>query len=325
MAYQVRGFESGILLANLDNGEEFLFNGCINYYFKFVNERKISFNYVCERTSWFKGDNVFYDGIYSFDKNRLGTEDIVSLIRNWLDNGIYVHGAFNEKYIPNKNAFGRKDFKHAYMIYGYNQEEQILYAVGYTNRGKYEKYTITYSDFLNAIYNLKDPSFFSLKYLNLNRRYEFDINMVHWELSDYLHSENTIRNALGKDPEDYYGVSANRAFRAYVLTGGKNNNYLDPRYSRLFFENKFFMRRRLGYMAQKGFVGDYEDAYASVASKSHRVHMLFLKYNVTGDNKILQSLDGLIDEINIEDERILNQVFDEITAFLIKRRKEKYL
>lgn len=321
-AYQIRGYETGILLANLANAEQFLFNYYINYFWRFET-KKIVFRYNEEKSSYFQGQGIFYIQNYPWDKNHVSKEEILDLILHWLDNGIYIFGSFNEKYIPCKGSFGKRNFVHGYQLHGFDRKQEILYAMGYTKNQKFEIYTIPYSNFLDAI-DKKKSSTFWLKYLNRERTYEFDLHRVYWELKDYLHSEYTVSNAPGRHPDDQYGISANRAFQRYIRNIENYRGHLDPRYSRLFYEHKFFMCKRLAYMHQNGYIENYNREYSALASKSQTIHFLFLKYDIKNDKRILESLDRLLEEINNEDEKILNRVLDELTEYFARQKKEIY-
>ncbi len=321
-AYQIRGYETGILLANLKDAEAFLFNYYLNYFWRFEG-KKIVFRYTEEKSIYFRGQDIFYAQNYPWDKNHVSKEELLGLILHWLDNGIYIVGSFNEKYIPCKASFGEKNFVHGYQLHGFDREQEILYAMGYTKNRKFEIYTIPFSNFLDAVDHTDSPTFW-LKYLNQDRTYEFDLHRVYWGLKDYLHSEYTVSNAPRRHPDDQYGIGANRSFQRYILNIENYRGYLDPRYSRLFYEHKFFMCKRLAYMHQNGYIGNYDQEYSALALKSQTIHLLFLKYNMTNNKRILESIDRLLEEINIEDEKILNRVLDELTGYFARQKKEIY-
>lgn len=322
-AYQTRGFEAGILLGTLENAEELLFQTCINFFFR-LGGNNLWFDYTCDKTNWFMEQGVFYRQKYPIDRKYHSREDLLALILHWLNQDIYVYGFFNEKYIPHKNAFGQRDFKHAYLIYGYDQTERIFFAMGYTDHRRFEQYIVSYEDFFNGIEHVNEQHFFP-KYLDSTRKYEFDLYQVYWELRDYLRSEYTVHHGYGKHPDDIYGISANRAYQRYAYTTEKRGDYLDPRHSRLFFENKAFMLKRLDYMAQKGYISNYHEEYSLLAEESQKIHLLFLKYNLKHDGRILQSIDRIFTEVNDRDEQILSQVFDELTDHFKRKRGEMYL
>ncbi len=322
-AYQTRGFEAGILLANYENAEEFLFNSCINFFVRW-KKNKLTSEDTRDKTSCLTDHGVFNRPIHPINLKDETREDIIDRIVRWIDNGVYVYGVFNEMYIPHKKAYGVQNFNHGYLIYGYDNAEKIFFAIGYTDNQKFEKYTIAYDDYFNSIEHIDNPSF-SSKYLDRNREYKFDLYKMYWELQDYLRSEYTVNNQQNKQPDEIYGVDANWVFQRYVLNIKKYCGYLDPRHSRLFFENKEFMLKRLQYIHQNGFVNDYTEQYSSIVEESKKVHLHFLKYKLKPDEKTLHSISDMLIRINNADFSILSEVFDELTCYLQKKRAEMYI
>lgn len=85
------------------------------------------------------------------------------------------------------------------------------------------------------------------------------------------------------------------------------------------------MLKQLDYMTQNGYISNYHEEYSLLVEESHKIHLLFLKYNLKHDGRILQSIDRIFTEINDRDERILNRVFDELTDYFKLERGEMYL
>ena len=322
-AYQTLGKESAILLATDENAEEFFFNSCINC--RLRNPKgNTEFSYICDYTPWFPGQDVFYTQFIPIDVNDTTQEDIITRVMEYLDLGIYVAGIFNEKYIPHKSAYKKRDFRHGFFIYGYNQNEHLFYALGYTDRLKFEFYPIAFSDFAQGFLGLKEPRF-EVHFRNREKKLEFNLQQVYDELGDYLRSDYTINRAIGKHKNDLYGIRAHQAFRSYVARIGQENGFLDVRFSRFFFENKEFMLKRLSFLYQKGYIKDYSQKYSAVAQKSKIIHFLFLKYNMTRRPAILESIDCLLAEINQMDEEVLFAVYEDLTEKSKREKEEIYL
>lgn len=323
-AYQVRGFEAAVLLATDENGEEFFFDTCINCYMRFPHLGEILFDYTCNYSSWFFGQDVFYIQTTQIDCREMSPTELLACVTRYLDHGIYVAGFFNEKYIPHKKAYQKRDFKHGFFLYGYNRAKQLFYAIGYTDHSKFELYPITFSDFVQSVLCLGE-SVIWLRFRNLDKKLVFDLQSVYDELGDYLRSDYTIHGGIGKHQDDFYGLRAHRAFRYYVTQTGQQGDFLDVRFSRFFFENKVFMLKRLSFLYQKGYINDYSETYTIVAQKSKTVHFLFLKYNMTRNPVVIESIDCLLKEINRMDEEVLSDVYEELAIRITQEKKEVYL
>ena len=323
-AYQIRGFEASILYANYDKAEELFFNTCINCSFRQRPSGRVIFDYTCNNTSWFLGQNVFYMQTMPVTPEKASRDQLIDTVSSVIDNGIYVSGFFNERYIHNKSAFGKYDFRHSFLIYGYDAEGSIFKAIGYTANSKFEPYIITFSDFAAAIINCTDPVLW-FRAVNPNIEAGFDVIKVHEELGDYLRSDYTVNNAIGKNSEDVYGLLAHRAFRDYVKRTGETESPLDIRLSRFFYENKAFMLKRLDFMHSNGLIGNYHDQYESAVKKSESVHLYFIKYNMTRNASSTEAICSLMGETNQIDESIMSEVYKDLSAYIEKQKSEVYL
>lgn len=323
-AYQIRGFEASILNANYDKAEELFFNTCINCSFRQRPSGRVIFDYTCNNTSWFLGQDVFLMQTIPVNPEKASKEYLIDTVASAIDNGIYVSGFFNERYIHNKSAFGKYDFRHSFLIYGYDDEGGIFNAIGYTANSKFETYEITFADFAAAMINCSDPVIW-FRAVNPNLNAGFDVIKVHEELGDYLRSDYTVNNATGKNMEDVYGLLAHRAFRDYVKRTGETKSPLDIRLSRFFYENKAFMLKRLDFMHSNGLIGNYHDQYESAVKKSESVHLYFIKYNMTKSASAAESVYRLLGEINQIDESVLSEVYKDLSAYIGKQKSEVYL
>lgn len=91
-------------------------------------------------------------------------------------------------------------------------------------------------------------------------------------------------------------------------------------------ELKELMVRRLEYLAGEQVVSQgILSEYQKICEQQKTVHLLFIKYNLTMDERII---DRLADKMNgiIESEKIiLPRITDEIYACLVKKHDEEYL
>ncbi len=323
-AFQVRGFEAAILFATDKNGEEFFYNTAINCYLRHSKTRSMLFDFTCEYTPWFYLQDLFCTFTHVFDPDDVTSDGIISRVKTYLEHGVYVSGLFNEKFIPHKKAYLKKNFEHSFLVYGYNNAEQLFYAIGYTDNRRFEFYTIDFADFAKGFLGLKECRFY-LYYRNKNQPISLNIETIFYELEDYLRSDYTIHNAVGKDENDYYGIHAMKALWFYIKISVYRGRNLDIRYSRFFFEHKEWMMKRLSYLHDKGFIKDYSERYSVVVQKAKIMHLLFLKYNYTKKTEIIESILQILNEANQLDEEVLFDVYDELKARIIQEKKTRFL
>lgn len=323
-AYQFRGFEAAVLFATDETGEEFFYNTCINCVLRYQPNKQFVFDFTCKYTPWFSYQDVFYIETQKIDCRELSSNIIISRVKNYLDQKIYVSGYFNEKYIPHKNAYQSRDFKHEFLIYGYNLTEEQFYAIGYTDNKKFEFYTVNFLDFANGFLNLQESELW-LYYRNPSRKISFNLESLYYELEDYLHSDYTVNNAIGKSKDDYYGLYAMHSLWIHLRRSVFKERHLDVRFSRFFFEHKEFMMKRLSYLHEKGYIKDYSDRYAVVVQKAKTMHLLFLKYNYKREPATIEAILRFLNEANQLDAGILFNVYDELKPIINRRKEERFL
>ncbi len=323
-AFQVRGYEAAILFATDKNGEEFFYNTAINCFLRHRKDGPMMFDFICEHTPWPYLQDVFFTHIQEFDSCDLISDSVISRVKHYLDQRIYVSGYFNEKFISHKNAYQKYDFEHSFLLYGYDNAEQQFYAIGYTNKGKFEFYTMSFQDFAKGFLGLEKTRFY-LYYRNSNQMISLNLESLFYELEDYLRSDYTIHGAIGKHKDDYYGIHAMKALWFYVKISAYRGRGLDVRKSRFFFEHKEWMMKRLSYLHKKGFIKDYSEKYSLVVQKAKTMHLLFLKYNLTQKPEIIDSILRILKEANRLDEDVLFDVYDELKAQIKQEKKTRFL
>ena len=242
-------------------------------------------------------------------------------------------GYYDEYYIPETVSYQYRHFRHTMLIYGYDDESQLFYAMGYTSDRKYRSHCLTYSEFISSIgvdFDRENESYikrdierieFDAFRLNPECDFTFDLSQVYTSLLDYINCEDSgYRHQRGLK----YGFDCEREFVNYIKA--QKGQYLDERYSRFFMELKELMVRRLEYLAGEQVVSQgILSEYQKICEQQRTVHLLFIKYNLTMDERII---DRLADKMNgiIESEKIiLPRITDEIYACLVKKHDEEYL
>lgn len=206
-------------------------------------------------------------------------------------------------------------------------------VMGYTSDRKYRSHCLTYDEFLSSIMvdfdretemyvkgGIERIEFDAFK-LNPGYDFTFDLCRFYTSLLDYINCEDSgYRHQRGLK----YGFDCEKEFVNYIKT--QKGKYLDERYSRFFMELKELMVRRLEYLTGEQVVSQgILSEYQKICEQQRTVHLLFIKYNLTMDERII---DRLADKMNgiIESEKIiLPRITDEIYACLVKKHNEEYL
>jgi len=151
-----------------------------------------------------KIDNYYYedDGIILLSKlhapfeigNYAFTYEIFLL---HLKIGCYCTGLFNPNYITKKNVRLNENYDYPYIIYGYDDEKDILYGNGYLAKGLIENFETNYRSFYEAVCET-NKGFFHFDFVRLNKDFNydcFDKEKFKEEINDLL-SNNNINEGL---------------------------------------------------------------------------------------------------------------------------------
>lgn len=262
--------------------------------------------------SWGEKDGVNSSQTIKLDKSMFKklSIDILKTIKTLMDNGYYIHGSYNEKYISSKFAYGKYDFMHDYILIGY-EDDDILYSVGYTKSRKYEEFTITFDEYLDSLINSTN------EYIDINTcKYHAEGNFLFnkagflQELYDYLNSSNSqfISNSAYRDR--IYGLMAIEALKEFTIS---NNSSIDVRYIRAFMEHKNLMELRLNYIYSDK-KSDIPYKYKKVKEEAQKVYFFSIKYNMTKNKDILKRIENGFNLILDLEKQLLPIVFNYVNS-----------
>lgn len=328
--YHIRNFELGLL----QTYTPWIYSKYINCYYDPTADGR--FNHCMPSGRYFESEKVFYIQKFKFDKSIYSLDffDFIRWAEQLLGNSWYIIGYFDEYYIPVKESYRVRHFRHTMMIYGYDDQERIFFAIGYTKDRKYKPHTLTYDEYLNAIkwyvdnnseehksFDIDKVEFEAIK-INPKYKFIFDLKEVYISIRDYINSVNT-KNRTQKNL--IYGIDCENEFKNYIIISGYDDQYLDERYSRFFMELKEVMVRRLEFLAHEKVISpELVELYSEISNMQRLVHLLFLKFNLTCKTDLL---DHIVDKINVIirlEREILPKIQSEIYSFLVSRQADVY-
>lgn len=327
-AYQIRNFELGIL----QDKTPWINEKYVNCYYK--PACGALFDYCMPEQRYFVKSGVMLVQKFRFNKTiyQLEIFNFLKWAKNLLSGGWYIMGYFDEYYIPEKSSYQYRHFRHSMLIYGYDDESRLFYAMGYTSDRKYRSHCLTYDEFLSSIRvdfseteiyvkgGIERIEFDAFK-LNPKCDFTFDLSRLYTVLLDYINCEDSgYRHQRGLK----YGFDCEREFVNYIKA--QKGEYLDERYSRFFMELKELMVRRLKYLANEQIISqEMLPEYEKLCEQQKIIHLLFIKYNLTHDESIIYRLIEKMDNIIESEKNILPRITDEIYACLVKKHSEEYL
>lgn len=307
LTYNNKSFPLGIIQSLGDKVLPWLCNKYINCVYFPNQERQYD---LCMEDWWFTKEKVFSIQLLRLSPTYLKFKslNIFSIIKECIDNGIYIYGRFNEKYIPTKHAYNRYDNIHEYFIFGYDEKENELISIGYNKNNRYEEYFISYNDYFKSI---ECTDVFDIYLVQLNKEFDFslDIKYIIQDLSEYLSSSNTRED----NKQKLYGLNCWRHFIENTKKDIQKVNRIDIRHTRLFMEHKNLMLKRIEYLKQVGFIKN-NLSYKDIQEEANKAYLLSLKYNMTHNYSTAEKIINLYNNILIDEEKILNEVLIEINS-----------
>lgn len=307
LAYHYMAFPTSVLHANLGEG----FN-------LWVCDRMINYLYAprgwhvftCyEENMWPINQGFVKEESLKFQANSLDflAFDLIAFQKSMLRNNRYITGFYNEYYIPAKKAYQSYDFKHDYILIGYDDKKRCFLSAGYVKNGQYEVFDIAYEDYYLSVRNL-DPKFdSSFCYISLDGSYQPQINILNTinAINSYLSSKSWCYHAK---EDEIYGISACDMFGEYILQHEDKN--VDIRYCRSFMEHKQIMFIRIRTMFEQGFLVSESlvQEYSKIHDEAQMVYLLSLKYNIAKNKNILERVAYYVKKICSEEQWVLTRI-----------------
>ena len=225
--------------------------------------------------------------------------DLLQILKTAIDNGWYIHGGCNEKYVPSKNSFNQRDFMHDFLVIGYDEKNFI--SVGYVDDGRFKRFEIPIPDFMKAIVETADGrTNINLFKYNTGAIPEPSIKRMVEDLKKYIATAKYFE--IPKQKPYLHGIAACIRLKELFLEEIENGcTFVDRRYTLAFCEHKWILAKLV-----ESFLDDEEkEQYAEIANpnleKAKRIHMLGLKISASGNISSINNIVKLMDEIIVSE------------------------
>lgn len=268
---------------------------------------------VSESYCYTRGENVLKFQHISFEKEtyRIVGLTLIEFVKKLIQTSHYICGNYDEYYIKSKRAYNKFHCRHDYILYGYDDEKQIFYSAGYTNRNVYEDFDISYDDYLKSLMHMdEDQIEFNIWRYNPEFEYKFDLKRVLMGFENYINSNCTKETSI----EGYvYGIDSLRLLKQNFEESLHNKDEnIDIRYTRNFVEHEYLMLLRIRYISQKIIQGfnDIANEYEYIYNKALLIHNNAIKYNITKNKASVEFIVLLMGEIINYEENNLSKFYN---------------
>ena len=271
----------------------------------------------------------------------LGSEpdDIISFIIRSINLGCYLRVQVDENYLPGKRSYGRRQFIHPAMVYGYDNESRQLKVMGFDAKGFFTKLTFSYDDFMQAYESARrlNPDTAVSRGLVLLVRpkkprdkgspYPFSVAMFLTQLNNYLSSR--IESSLKFDLTAFFpqGSDVDARFRCghsvYEHFGmgleeiaRGNTETMDYKSMHTLFEHKRFLRAAFGFIMSEhrieGRLDQLVKDFENVSQEFHSMRWKFIRFNFTRDTKLITQIIEQFNTVKDKEHQLLRQIHDQL-------------
>lgn len=263
-----------------------------------------------------------FEGLTSFQTFTLRKDlllplniDLLSMFQTVIDHGCYIHGMYNEKYIPSKWAYENTDYYHDFLVIGY--DDTCFYSVGFVSDGRFKHFQIPIQNFLDSLHDMNSPNI-SVNFFNYNRGAIPKPN-VEKMLSDLNIYISTAESSVDQTSNaTSYGMAAIACLRDFFIdeVRDKGKTYIDKRYTRVLYEHKWVLSQLVKSFLEPDEQREFTTYADGILNKAKCIHMLGLKMGYTGNGKLIDRVEVLMNEIIEEEQRYIPE--------LLKVLKDKY-
>ena len=314
--YHNLAFPLGIIEANAELINEDITPWVISKYVNpyFIETSPSNAYDICPYDRWGIKEGVLHHQSVEFFKNTYDCLeiDVIKLLCAMIKNECYITGVYNEKYIPGKMAYARRDFVHDYFLYGFDEEKQVFLSVGYLADRRYQSYEIPFSNFVQSVNTVSEEQLqFGLLTYNHQYHYQYNRERVISELDDYIKS--TTSHNHKKDA--CYGIEANRKLKDFLVQSATNRDtpVVDLRYSRAYKEHKSIQYLCVKYLVERNLMGgkvdrsDMNVAY-EICQNAMIIHALGIKLNLTKKQELIKHITELFEANESKEVEIIRKI-----------------
>lgn len=302
LCYHNKAFPLGIIQANAKTQiTKWMCTKCVNTVF--VPNSTLNKFDLSVWDTWGTWEGITTQQVFNMKKELIPliNIDILSMLRTLLDEGCYVHGTYNEKHIPSKQAYGLEDYIHDYLVIGYN--DTCFYSVGFVADGHFRRFEVPFQNFIDSLYDT-GSSKINVNFFNYNEGTVLKPNVDRMlsDLDKYISTANYLDNPTPNATS--YGISALIRVKEFFLDEVINNEriYVDKRYSRVLYEHEWILSQIISLFLDEDEQVEFSQYTDQNLRRAKLIHTLGLKTEYTGDATIIQRIANYMDEI-IEEEK----------------------
>ncbi|WP_327004478.1 hypothetical protein OHA72_57205 [Dactylosporangium sp. NBC_01737] len=239
---------------------------------------------------------------------------IAGIVRDAIELDFYVYLGLNERYVPERLAYGRNDYPHENLIRGVDDRDDCFELYGWDQHQVFRATQLPQDDLPIAYHNNGSGPFYDVP-LTLYRyndagEYTFDLKYVERGVIEYLESFNTSTHFQAqRDPWDRaYGLETYNLLESYLDGYAAGREEYNPRNVHVLWEHKRLMVARLSRCAELvPAVGDLVEPYRQVERMARALRMMTIAHAEGHGTDFRAEAIALLRSIRAQDERLLRR------------------
>ncbi len=237
---------------------------------------------------------------------------IISNICEIIQNEGYIRGVTNFYAIHTNDAYQKEDNIFNLCMYGFDINQKVLYCIGYTKNQVYEKYNISFDEFINSLKLIyEDKIEFEVLQMNPQYKYSFKWENVKKYISNYLLSKSECEESIYDNCTNFfYGKEAENEYIKYLKRIVKEKKEIDVRNGRSLKEYKSVIK----YLLE---IYPYTDSiniknFLSIYEKYDLHQTLCIKYNIEKKENIVDRIINCLSSAFDEEYQLLNMFLSKL-------------
>jgi hypothetical protein len=270
-------------------------------------------------------------------KDFLGSdpEDIFDFAVRTLNAGCYLRVELNEFHLPSKQAYGRYNFVHPSLVYGYDHDAREFLGIGFNEQGFFAKQVFGYDDFARAYASAREmaardwpekPLLLLFKNVPPRDPYPFSVGRFLGELRDYLDARvgsdraypflDDLPPGARERQMIKFGYGVYEHFElglGHLLAGRKTMSY---NAAHLLYEHKRVLADAFRFVVSEhklgGRAAELLQEFEKVAHRFHVARSKFLRYDFTKKTGLLAEAGDIVASAKVEERELLLRLHDRI-------------
>lgn len=278
------------------------------YLFTLLNEDNNWFyNYYTQMLCENDGDINFYaktyDACFLIDyipfywREKSVNDNIIKLLISWINKGYCAIIELNQKFVPDRISYGKFDFQHSNMIFGYDTNKQIFNIIGFNQSRLFRDSLVSFDQVIEGFRTIDDyllPIRFVKQRENMN--YQIDWNKIYYDINSYIN--------CGKDDANYgrvlFGLDVIRHLKRKLDDMATGKKPKDARQISVIRDQKIMMLNKIQYFVKSGI--DFErnnivELFEHIKEILVNSVNIYLKFEITNKCNYIEKIKEKIDHV----------------------------